>query len=154
MATRAKRSFPLSVSGSSVLMVFVVLCLTLFGVLSLVTAHSEWKLAQKNAQQVSDVYQDQSVGDSFLFELAGRASLFESNVLGQAEAYLTGQGAEVLSRAADSLTARYTVLSGNRATAFTFAVYSDGRVAVLSRQTTVSPASPSPSSPGVWRPQS
>lgn len=154
MATRTKRSFPLSVSGASVLMVFVVLCLTLFGVLSLVTAHSEWKLAQKNTQHVFDVYLDQSTGDSFLFTLAGRVSLFDQNVLAQTETYLTEQGAQVVSRGADALTAQYTVTRDNRATVVTFTVHSDGDIVVLSRQTIVSPASPSPSSPGVWKPQS
>ena len=41
---KEKRSFGLSIGSSSILMVFVVLCLTTFATLSLVSANADYKL--------------------------------------------------------------------------------------------------------------
>lgn len=45
-----------SVGGATMVMLFSVLCLTIFSVLALVTANNEWKLAQKSADAISAYY--------------------------------------------------------------------------------------------------
>jgi len=45
-----------SIGGISILMVFVMLCLTTFGLLTLSTARAEMRLTQKNAQSVTQYY--------------------------------------------------------------------------------------------------
>jgi hypothetical protein len=46
----------IGVGGASILMVFAVLCLTIFAVLSLVTARSERALAERHAEAVTNYY--------------------------------------------------------------------------------------------------
>lgn len=41
---------------SSILMIFVILCLTAFGILSFSTARSDWQLTQKNVQSIHSYY--------------------------------------------------------------------------------------------------
>lgn len=52
----SKNNFQLSVGGPSILMIFVVLCLTTFGVLSYISANADAKLSAKNAQAVQSYY--------------------------------------------------------------------------------------------------
>ncbi|MBR0598855.1 hypothetical protein [Sinanaerobacter chloroacetimidivorans] len=42
--------------GPSIIMIFVVLCLSTLGALSLVTANADWKLTQKAAEAVTAYY--------------------------------------------------------------------------------------------------
>lgn len=53
----SKNRLPFSVGGSSVLMIFVVLCLTTFGILSYVTANADCKISIKNADTVKSYYE-------------------------------------------------------------------------------------------------
>lgn len=53
---KRKSSFNLSVGASSILMIFVVLCLTTFGILSYVTANADSKISTKNAETVENYY--------------------------------------------------------------------------------------------------
>ena len=53
---KPKSNFQLSVGGSSILMIFVVLCLTTFGMLSYVTANADSKISTKNAETVQNYY--------------------------------------------------------------------------------------------------
>lgn len=66
----------IGVGGSSVLAVFVVLCLTTFGVLSLVSARADLRLSQRSAEQVTRYYEADARGQfllSRLGELTGGA---------------------------------------------------------------------------------
>lgn len=57
MAERKKESFsPPAVGGSSLLVVFAVLCLTVFALLSLTTVRADVRLAEASAKAVSDYY--------------------------------------------------------------------------------------------------
>ncbi len=47
----------ISIGASSILMIFVILCLTTFSVLSFVTANADYKLTEKSFQTVSSYYQ-------------------------------------------------------------------------------------------------
>lgn len=51
-----KQRVGLGVGGSSLLMVFIIVCLTTFATLSLLSANSDYKLSAKTAQSVSDYY--------------------------------------------------------------------------------------------------
>lgn len=53
---KRKSSFNLSVGASSILMIFVVLCLTTFGILSYITANADSKISTKNAETVENYY--------------------------------------------------------------------------------------------------
>lgn len=46
----------MNVGSASIIMVFAVLCLTIFSVLALVTANQEWQLAQKSAAALTNYY--------------------------------------------------------------------------------------------------
>lgn len=51
-----KGNVHLGVGASSILMIFVVLCLTTFGILSYVTANADKKISTKNAETVENYY--------------------------------------------------------------------------------------------------
>ncbi len=70
-----KSEFHLSVGTSSILMIFVVLCLTTFGVLSFVTANADYKLSRKNADAVFAYYQSDSKADELLKMIDSRLLL-------------------------------------------------------------------------------
>ena len=53
---RTKGNFQFSVGGASILMIFVVLCLTAFGILSYVTANADSRISEKNAEAVQNYY--------------------------------------------------------------------------------------------------
>lgn len=76
--TKARRSpadggTGIGVGGSSVLAVFVVLCLTTFAVLSLVSAEADLRLSEKAAQAVSAYYQADAQGQKLLSRLTAMA---------------------------------------------------------------------------------
>lgn len=62
---------PFSMGGISILMVFVMLCLTTFGVLTLATARAEMRLTQKNAQSVASYYAAASKTQEILAQIDG-----------------------------------------------------------------------------------
>ncbi len=51
-----RKSAPINIGTSSIMMLFAVLCLTVFAVLSLVSARSQSALAKKSADAVSAYY--------------------------------------------------------------------------------------------------
>lgn len=53
---KPKGNFQFSVGGASILMIFVVLCLTAFGILSYVTANADSRISAKNAEAVQNYY--------------------------------------------------------------------------------------------------
>lgn len=56
MRAKKKEAAPFGVGISSLLMVFVVLCLTVFGVLAYMTARADHRLTQRSAQMVQAYY--------------------------------------------------------------------------------------------------
>lgn len=63
---RRKGNFHLGVGASSILMIFVVLCLTTFGVLSYVTANADNKISTKNAETVENYYAATAIAEQKL----------------------------------------------------------------------------------------
>ena len=54
-----------NIGTSSLILIFIILCLTIFGLLSLSSAGSDWKLAQKNAQSIKGYYEADSMAVEF-----------------------------------------------------------------------------------------
>ncbi len=67
---KKKRSFGISIGSSSILVVFVVLCLTTFATLSLVSAHADYRLSRKTADAVASYYALDSAGEELVADLA------------------------------------------------------------------------------------
>ena len=63
---KKKGSFNLSVGASSILMIFVVLCLTTFGILSYVTANADAKISTKSAEMVENYYAGSTAAEKLL----------------------------------------------------------------------------------------
>ena len=59
----------INVGSATLLMIFAVLCLTIFAVLSLVTANSELRLAQRYADSVTLYYEAESQASGILDDL-------------------------------------------------------------------------------------
>jgi len=68
MNKRNSRSFPL-IGGSSLLVIFPVLCLTVFAMLSLSTAQADKRLADTSIQAVADYYEADSRAEEILSRL-------------------------------------------------------------------------------------
>ena len=51
-----RRFLPAAVGGSSLLVIFAVLCLTVFALLALSTVQADGRLSQKTAQAVAEYY--------------------------------------------------------------------------------------------------
>lgn len=51
-----KLKMGVGIGGPSIIMIFVVLCFTTLGALSLMTANADWKLTHKVATSVTDYY--------------------------------------------------------------------------------------------------
>lgn len=54
-----------NIGTSSLILIFIILCLTIFGLLSLSSAGSDWKLARKNAQSIRGYYEADSLAVEF-----------------------------------------------------------------------------------------
>jgi|GEM_PF-1601604 hypothetical protein len=66
---KSKSNIHLSVGSSSILMIFVVLCLTTFGMLSYVTANADSKISTKNAETVQNYYKANQLAQTKLEQL-------------------------------------------------------------------------------------
>jgi hypothetical protein len=75
----SKNRIPFSVGGSSILMIFVVLCLTTFGILSYVTANADCKISIKNADTVKNYYEAGASVQTRLEQIDGALLLAKSD---------------------------------------------------------------------------
>lgn len=84
-----KRSTAISVGGSSILVVFILLCLTTFATLSLASANADKKLTDKAALAITQYYEADSRAEELLSVVDG--CLFQA-MTGAADksAYLSG----------------------------------------------------------------
>ena len=64
-----KRTAGMHVGGPSILMVFVLLCLTTFAALALVSANADYRLAQKTASAVTAFYHADAQAETLLAEI-------------------------------------------------------------------------------------
>lgn len=58
-----------NIGTPTLILIFMILCLVTFGMLSLSTAKSEWNLAQRNADSVTEYYRADKEGEIF-YQLA------------------------------------------------------------------------------------
>lgn len=58
----------------TLILIFMILCLVTFGMLSLSTAKSEWNLAQRNADSVTEYYRADKEGEAF-YQMVLQSSL-------------------------------------------------------------------------------
>lgn len=68
MTEKRKLSFP-AVGGSSLLVIFAVLCLTVFALLTLSTVQANGRLSDRSAQAVLDYYQADTQAEHILAQL-------------------------------------------------------------------------------------
>ncbi len=68
---RNKFEFKVSTGITSILMIFVVLCLTAFGVLSFLSAKADLNLSEKNSQNIINYYNAESKITEKLSEIDG-----------------------------------------------------------------------------------
>lgn len=71
-------SVSIGIGGSLVLVIFVVLCLTIFSVLSFTTAYSDLKLSKKTEQITVDYYAIHSKAEEKLAEISEKLILFHT----------------------------------------------------------------------------
>ena len=90
-----KRKFSINIGFSSILMVFIMICLVTFSTLTLLTSHSDYRLSQKMADKTIAYYEADtkakntaSMIDQYL------ASLYENSA--DASAYYNGINAELI----------------------------------------------------------
>lgn len=76
---RSNGNFQFSVGGASILMIFVVLCLTTFGVLSYVTANADNRISERNAEAVKNYYQANRQAQTKLEEVDGALAAARSD---------------------------------------------------------------------------
>lgn len=62
----------INIGTSSLVLIFIVLCLATFGLLSLSNAKGDWNLANKNAEAVRNYYQADAEGVAFYREMSQR----------------------------------------------------------------------------------
>lgn len=55
----------MTIGSPSLILIFILMCLVTFGMLSLSTAKSEWNLAERNAKAVTEYYRADSLGEGF-----------------------------------------------------------------------------------------
>ena len=68
-----KLKMSVGIGGPSIIMIFVILCLTTLSALSLMTANADWKLTKKTAQAVMNYYSADNEAEEIL--ASGDASL-------------------------------------------------------------------------------
>lgn len=99
MIKREERPLGLNMGSASIIMIFAILCLTVFSALSLVTSVSEKKTAQRFADETAAYYEADS--EAVKIKNSIQAAIDAGNTLQQAAAannaqYLTGQAAAAL----------------------------------------------------------
>ncbi len=66
---KSKLRMGISIGGPTIIMIFVVLCLTTLGTLSLVTANADMKLTQKTVESTAAYYAADALGEAFLADV-------------------------------------------------------------------------------------
>lgn len=84
---RGKSDFKVSTGITSILMVFVVLCLTAFGVLSYSAANADLKLSDKSGKNIRNYYMGESAVTSDLSDVDSIIYQIRESQLGEDEYY-------------------------------------------------------------------
>lgn len=73
-----------NIGGSSLILIFIVMCLVTFGILSLTTAKNQWNLAERNAQAVKEYYRADGEGEAF-YRLVEETAAFSRSSFSEEE---------------------------------------------------------------------
>lgn len=94
---KAKKSHGINVGSVSLIMIFTVLCLTIFAILTLVSANAEYRLSKKYSDSVNEYYLNDYNASEFVNSVSNYAKEFISaddillKVLNEADnAYIAG----------------------------------------------------------------
>lgn len=108
-----KRSTGINVGGSSILVIFVLLCLTTFATLSMVSANADYKLTQKASEAVSNYYAADCLAEEKLAQIDG---LLAQSYTADADQYYASSAAALatvegvsVSRAGADMQISYTI---------------------------------------------
>jgi hypothetical protein len=63
--TKKENGYRANIGIPSLILIFIVMCLITFGLLSLSTAKNEWDLSSRNASAVTEYYRADSEGEEF-----------------------------------------------------------------------------------------
>lgn len=121
-----KKSSGLNIGGASIIMVFAVLCLTVFAILTLITANSELKMSVKTADGIKSYY---SADTKAAEKVAGiKSSARNNNDLSVLETEFTKLG-YTCKKEADSLVVSFSqIVDDNQSIEVSLTVSSDGTV--------------------------
>ena len=104
-----KLKMGIGIGGPSIIMNFVILCLTTLGALSLMTANADWKLTQKAAEAATAYYAADSEAEETLASID--ASLKSGNPMEADSFTFPVSGTQNLIMKLKSSGTNYTVLS-------------------------------------------
>lgn len=71
---KQKNGYRVSIGSPTLILLFIIMCLVTFGMLSLSTAKSEWNLAERNALAVTEYYRADSEGEAFYRMVSEKAA--------------------------------------------------------------------------------
>ena len=66
---KQESGFKANIGSSSLILIFIVMCLVTFGMLSLTSAKSDLSLANRNADAVTEYYRADTEGEAFYLSL-------------------------------------------------------------------------------------
>lgn len=74
-----------NIGGPSLILIFIVMCLVTFGMLSLSTAKSEHNLAERNASAITEYYRADGEGEAFYQMVLDKVKAVKEKGQGQAQ---------------------------------------------------------------------
>lgn len=82
---KQERGFKANIGSSSLILIFIVMCLVTFGMLSLTSASSDLSLAKRNADAVTEYYRADTQGEVFYRMAAEEVKTACANAAGKEE---------------------------------------------------------------------
>lgn len=82
---KQESGFKANIGSSSLILIFIVMCLVTFGMLSLTSAKSDLSLANRNADAVTEYYRADTEGEAFYRMVAGEVKTACANGTGHEE---------------------------------------------------------------------
>lgn len=134
----------ISIGSSSLILIFVVLCMTVFSVLTLISANAEKKLSDKSAQAVSDYYNADLAATMKINEIAEALSSSDSAAAQQ----LIIPDAE-FTAAEDGIIVSFDTEIDSRRTLHTEALLTENSLKITEWKT-VTKTEAAEDSPGLW----
>ena len=82
---KQKNGYRANIGGPSLILIFIVMCLVTFGMLSLSTAKSEHNLAVRNASAITEYYRADGEGEAFYQMVLNKVKSVKEKGRGQTE---------------------------------------------------------------------